>query len=242
MVKRLTVIGAAIVPMMSVLTGCGEKYETDGCFVYEVITTENGEYLTEDEYYVRLRELSDYGKQQKYIIVPAELDGYPVKEIGKPHLLAGLDTQWESEVLEKIYFQGWYETGPSSFLNNCPKLEKAFLFVGKMGGISRQICYFANKKEGPTSNMQFANVSFYYNYDGAPNENFYWIDDLDNEKIEVIPPVPEREGYAFGGWYKESECINAWDFATDIVPAKEYTEDGDYVYKETCLYAKWVIE
>ena len=68
---------------------------------------------------------------------------------------------------------------------------------------------------------KIANTSFYYNYAGAPNDGFYWIDDLDNEKIEVIPPSPEREGYEFGGWYKE------------------YTEDGEYVYKETCLYAKW---
>lgn len=244
MVKRLTVIGAAIVLMMSVLTGCGEKYETDGCFVYEVVTTENGEYLTEDEYYVRLRELSDYGKQQKYIIVPAELDGYPIKEIGKPHLLAGLYTQWESEVLEKIYFQGAYETGPSSFLSNCPELEKILLIIGgfeDMGFDKRSYFPHTESQISTSSSIdkQFANVTFRFNYEGSTNEGVWWIDDLDNEKIEVIPPSPEREGYEFGGWYKEPGCINAWNFETDIVPAKEYTEDGEYVYKETCLYAKW---
>ena len=244
MVKRLTVIGAAIVLMMSVLTGCGEKYKTDGCFVYEVVTTENGEYLTEDEYYVRLRELSDYGKQQKYIIVPAELDGYSIKEIGKPHLLAGLYTQWESEVLEKIYFQGAYETGPSSFLSNCPELEKILLIVGgfeDMGFDKRSYFPHTESQISTSSSIdkQFANVTFRFNYEGSTNEGVWWIDDLDNEKIEVIPPSPEREGYEFCGWYKEPACINAWDFETDMVPAKEYTEDGEYVYKETCLYAKW---
>lgn len=39
--------------------------------------------------------------------------------------------------------------------------------------------------------------------------------------------------------YKESECITAWDFENDAVSAKEYDEEGDYLFKETSLYAKW---
>ena len=200
--------------------------------------------MTEDEYYVRLRELSDYGKQQKYIIVPAELDGYPIKEIGKPHLLAGLDTDLKSEILEKIYFQSAYKTGPNPFLKNCPKLKKIFLIEDDFGELSfDKRSYFPHTESqistSSSIDKQFANVTFRFNYEGSTNEGVCWIDDLDNEKIEVIPPVPEREGYEFGGWYKEAACINAWNFETDIVPAKEYTEDGEYVYKETCLYAKW---
>jgi len=41
------------------------------------------------------------------------------------------------------------------------------------------------------------------------------------------PSAPTRAGYAFGGWYKESACINAWNFATDIVTSN------------ITLYAKW---
>ncbi|SFI71862.1 InlB B-repeat-containing protein [Lysinibacillus fusiformis] len=41
------------------------------------------------------------------------------------------------------------------------------------------------------------------------------------------PPAPTKEGYTFGGWYKESTLRNQWDFYTDVV-----TED-------TTLYAKW---
>ncbi|SCX63262.1 Listeria/Bacterioides repeat-containing protein [Lysinibacillus fusiformis] len=41
------------------------------------------------------------------------------------------------------------------------------------------------------------------------------------------PPAPTKEGYIFGGWYKESTLTNQWDFYTDVV-----TED-------TTLYAKW---
>lgn len=43
----------------------------------------------------------------------------------------------------------------------------------------------------------------------------------------MAPANPTKEGYDFGGWYKEAECANAWDFETDTVAA------------DTTLYAKW---
>ncbi len=42
------------------------------------------------------------------------------------------------------------------------------------------------------------------------------------------PVKPNASGYTFGGWYKESECINAWDFANDTVTS------------DIILYAKWI--
>ena len=41
------------------------------------------------------------------------------------------------------------------------------------------------------------------------------------------PADPEREGYTFGGWFKEAACINAWNFSIDAV-------DSDVT-----IYAKW---
>ena len=41
------------------------------------------------------------------------------------------------------------------------------------------------------------------------------------------PTAPTADGYTFGGWYKESACTTAWDFANDTV------------MKDTTLYAKW---
>ena len=46
-------------------------------------------------------------------------------------------------------------------------------------------------------------------------------------KTAAQPGNPTRSGYAFGGWYKESACTNAWNFDTDTVT-------GDIT-----LYAKW---
>ena len=42
------------------------------------------------------------------------------------------------------------------------------------------------------------------------------------------PIAPTRSGYTFNGWYKESGCINKWDFNTDIVT------------HNVILYAGWV--
>ena len=47
--------------------------------------------------------------------------------------------------------------------------------------------------------------------------------------LATEPTAPTKEGCTFGGWYKELECINAWDFATDAVTS------------DVTLYAKWTI-
>ena len=90
-----------------------------------------------------------------------------------------------------------------------------------------------------------------YNYEGAENEGYYWADSYDQTTIDFIPPEPEREGYTFGGWYKEPECINKWDFETDTLP-EEKTEQNQtkvngknitketVVYQQTILYARWI--
>jgi len=49
-----------------------------------------------------------------------------------------------------------------------------------------------------------------------------------NTKL-TAPTSPTKTGYAFGGWYKESSCTNAWNFSTDVVTAA------------ITLYAKWTI-
>jgi uncharacterized repeat protein (TIGR02543 family) len=42
------------------------------------------------------------------------------------------------------------------------------------------------------------------------------------------PAVPTKIGSTFGGWYKEPECTNPWDF------------DNDTVTADMTLYAKWI--
>ncbi len=88
--------------------------------------------------------------------------------------------------------------------------------------------------------MHKANTAYMFNYEGAPNENYYAIDEFERGGIITKYPYdPYREGYDFGGWYKDEECTQIWDFAVDTLPAPTYDENGDLEYVETRLYAKW---
>lgn len=86
-----------------------------------------------------------------------------------------------------------------------------------------------------------ANTSYMFNYEGSPNDDYFFIRDYEyGEKIENTPYEPIREGYTFDGWYKEAECINAWNFEQDTLPETLYNENNEEVYQETKLYAKWI--
>lgn len=54
------------------------------------------------------------------------------------------------------------------------------------------------------------------------------ITEVDYDTTIDPPTAPIERGYAFGGWYKESSLVNAWDFEQDVVTAN------------TTLYAKWI--
>ena len=53
------------------------------------------------------------------------------------------------------------------------------------------------------------------------------IIDITSGSAITLPAEPTKAGYDFEGWYKEAECINPWDFATDTVT------------QSIILYAKW---
>ena len=53
---------------------------------------------------------------------------------------------------------------------------------------------------------------------------------VNNGETFAAPDAPTADGYTFAEWYREAECINAWNFETDII-----TED-------IVLYAKWIEE
>lgn len=126
---------------------------------------------------------------------------------------------------------------------NYPKeLYFTSIFYNRIWGDSIGKYNYVREWEDGTGRYQIANTSYLFNYEGAPNDGYFFINDFERGGlIEDTPYEPQRDGYTFGGWYKEAECINQWNFETDKLPEATYDEAG-YVtdFVETKLYAKWI--
>lgn len=217
---------------------------------------------------VRIIEFSDAGKEKEAVIVPTEINGYPVLAYGDyPRGLMPPPNRFMiSETLKRIYFQdSSVEFDEYCAFLHCKNLGYV-VFIGnvsdgeyvglrqKVGGwnfydLSCNIymynaIYNSYLTQGYNMfNVSPGNVTYYYNYENAPNDGYYWLDDYGyGESIEYPPQSPKREDYVFGGWYKEAECKSSWDFDSDTLPENLPDEDGNMVYRETRLYAKWTKE
>lgn len=71
-------------------------------------------------------------------------------------------------------------------------------------------------------------IDFDYNYVDAPIQPDSQT--IKYTKYVVDPTIVDREGYLFGGWFTESECIN------------QFTFDDTPVTADMTLYAKWIEE
>ena len=228
---------------LGILSSCGviPLYESE-YFIYDIASKTNK---------VRILGLTDKGKEQEYLVIPETIDGKEVTRIGcliradvsKIEEKYGNEkyAQIKSENLKKIYIIPKIKIvhfgfgGERPFVDS-PKLE-AVLYVFN----DAEFIWAEDVYSSSYMNYQKANVSYYYNYENSPNEGYYWIDNYEyGEAIEYIPAHPIREGYRFGGWYKESECINVWNFEADTLPEVQYDEEQKEIYQETKLYAKWI--
>ena len=231
--------------MLSACSGCVRNEEW-GYFTVKFYDDRETAYITG---------LTELGKQQRFLVIPEEIDGVKVYTIGERPLLQMWSSLGSADIcsdkLEKIYIPFSISIISGSFRNS-PNLIKVFSITGEfVSGLEAparnyytNLAYLNDLTNAAQQIISRANVSYFYNYNIEENYGYYWIDDWDyGSKIEFIPPDPEREGYIFGGWYKEPECINEWDFETDVLPEErtEINEDGEeeIVYQETKLYAKW---
>ncbi|MDE7191000.1 MAG: InlB B-repeat-containing protein [Clostridia bacterium] len=202
---------------------------------------------------INLKGLSEEGKLKSHIIIPQTIDDKKVSIWGyKSALLSNDVGKWESQNLKKIYVLGdnyvysGYARNKDMF-GKCPLLEKIVfvnkdnrdLYLLKAGDRTVFVNYQDYCDYYAKSDICGANVSYHYNYEDAPNDGYYWLDDIDGGKlIDFIPEDPKREGYIFDGWYKEEECLNKWDFRNDLIHKAEYFND----FIENRLYAKWIKE
>lgn len=228
---------------------------TSNYFDYAVQTKSNGE---QEGYLIGFTELA---LQQKYLVLPNELNGTKITGVGywAGGSFSGRQVgRFEHEKLEKLFYPTNLEykktTGNNPYYVN-PEWVVIKWGSGNSVYVGNKYAYGYNlldkvlKSEKKNSYSQknktrIANVSYMYNYEGAENDGYYWVDYYNETAIDFVPPKPERKWYTFGGWYKEPECINEWNFETDVT-SKELWLDTDLEYEDynpetlTWLYAKW---
>ena len=253
MKKKVTGIVLATMMLFS-LAGC----EADGCGV--------GLRLYENEYFIytisydsneiSILGLTDKGKEQEYLVIPETIDNKDVTHIiyGEIEIrkiaekygdekYSGL----QSDCLKKVFIVPEIEVYNGTFFRLATNSLSVFYISNDVyiqETVNRYDYYYTKDNDANSTGgirNHKANVSYYYNYENAPNDGYYWIDNYNyGETIEYIPVIPVRDGYTFGGWYKETECINAWNFEIDALPEVQYDEEEMEIYQETKLYAKWI--
>lgn len=242
---------------LGTLTSCSDgklpEYEST-YFKYAVETKDDGSKVG---YLIGFTEL---GLEQTHLILPEELDGIKIRGFGykytKPffvgNIFVGPDT-FVSSNLKKLYInydnadREWRDDYNYGQFPNCHavywKSEASLNIISpSRKEVIRSYNLYLKQKNNIYERGILANISYMYNYEGAENEGYYWVDSYNQSLIEFIPPEPQREGYTFEGWYKEEECINEWNFDVDITKEEIYPSSF-YEFRDeypgTYLYAKW---
>lgn len=207
---------------------------------------------------VKITGLTEEGRKQEVLIFPKTIKDKDVVKIEpewvRPRNSSASFETWRNLALQKIFLYDDYET-ESDIYAYCPNIKYIIILNHEIdeslnSGLfaacnNNRFCYipaevFYNSLELSIA-IRPANISFMYNYQDSPNYGYYWIDVVPyGEKVETVPEPPVRDGYRFGGWYKEPECINQWIFETDTAPQALLDEEGNIVFQEKRLYAKWI--
>ena len=229
--------------LLSCLTGCNFGRLNDN------LVDENFFCIIKDESNVAVGNVKTY-PESGAVFFPAQVQGYTVSQVGFNSGLGFggngyLHTSGENGIIiERCYFPHTIKEIGDGYM----KLTSGNLKIFYCGEVV-DLGYFRPNRdtaiyvpaenyeafnnvlsEGYSQNLLKANVSYHLNYD---ENNYYYIDYYENgEKISYIPPIPQRDGYTFGGWFKEPDCIDQWDFEEDTILL---TEEQTVVN----LYGKW---
>lgn len=118
-------------------------------------------------------------------------------------------------------FGGWYK---EATLTNGWDFKKDTI-TGKTTLFAKWFVNSSPDSSNNSSDSSPQNVTVYFETNGGSVLGHLSV--AYDTKIATLP-IPKKEGYTFGGWYKEAALINEWDLTKDRVT------------KETKLYAKWI--
>ncbi len=232
-ILALLIVSATVLACMSGCLGKDDsRFDTDlFCCTYN-----------EDKTGVIILELTEKGQEQEILVIPEEINGLPVVQLGgdtigypyvKGHTL-------QSDKVKKIYCirkNGIWNTPYNNF--NCQQtvdivVNKEFIASFCPSGYKCN-CFFYSKIYDETEEdgmflINRCNVFFYVDVNNS--REIYWFDIINGNNYHVIPIAPVREDFIFSGWYLDKEYTTVWD-ERFILP------DGK---TELLLYAKWIKE
>ena len=247
------ILGSIFLTSCKAKTNIEGKPFVDGDFEFSLL--ENSDELT-------IIGLSEEGKTKETLVLPTMVNGKKVTTLGYEYYNPLYPTRELRIDFSGASFKNFYV---HSLIKKCER------DVGnKVYGISNELCFYypsflkpsargiccSKPNQGYTTEKskkdlleqtpnaiwptyyKSVNVIYFMNDD---TDEVFFVDDCDGTKVNVMPPNPYRDGYEFKGWYKEKECINLFDFENEIIPEKEYDEKGNYILKETNIYAKWEV-
>lgn len=216
----------------------GDDVKSSGYFQYIIEKDDNS-----NEKVVAVVGLTYDGMNREVIDVPREIDGKPVRYIGrrvaKVNLMGVEYYHFESDNLKKIYLPDtvrMIDSDVFDYLKRADELEIMLCScynttIRDIGEFNRIYLYKTLYESGDfSSNYAPANIVFMNNSSDEVNGGYYRLDNVETGETLPEPPAPEREGYTFGGWYTEPECVTAWDFGD----SPHIEEDAEFR-----LYAKW---
>ena len=223
-----------------------------GDFLY-INVGENSRFQDTEDESVAIIGFTNEGLEKEVLDIPREINGKPVHYIGlrDEGFLRSYDSYHVySENLRKIYIHDNIKEIAYFYGSEVDVMCCSYDFDVKSEGevFVKKIYVYAETYAENTYSDEFApaNIVFMNNYSAEVNGGYYRLDNVAYCEKVHIPPAPEREGYMFGGWHKEPECISEWDFETDTLPEEktEINEDGEeeMIYQETVLYAKWTAD
>ena len=238
-IKQLTVIIALLLLCTIVLScayGCtkenGSRFDTD---LFHCM-------YNEDKTGVIILELTEKGQEQEILVIPEEINGLPVVQLGGetkgypyvvPHYL-------RSDTIKRVYVGATVLLINESFTMG--RLEDIIVYpfsyeekicvIYNQGEVRTYINkgingtdYFNKHGFHPTFNEHFyeANITFY-----SEPEDMYFVDNYSASNLYYMPEAPQKEGYYFVGWYSDVDLNNMWD--------GKYPDSQEETLN---LYAKW---
>ena len=193
--------------------------------IKKIYNIEDSELLISLIYYNKKNEMDVLYKNQQKKINQLQCKMFSIGEYGMELYMTEKNTLRCAESNKQLY----------EMLGGCiPRADIKKVDFYKGGNFQSLLC--------------LANIEFMYNYEDAPNQGHYWIDDLETgETLSYIPENPTRDGYTFGGWYADSECTIEYDFTTPYIKKDLIEMETEYRYflvypkdYATYIYAKWI--